>query len=198
MLHDAAPKLEYLPAVHGRQRSDCFPPVVLRYLPEKQSVHTFCPTANAYFPVGQLSHEVEPTPGPNVPVRQLKQSGFEVSGSTLPNMPTTQLEHAAEAAGERFPRVQVSHVDPVKPDTAMYVPLGQPLQEGLPVVSLYRPALQVVQAVAEAAEYVPFAHGEQVEMPTDCTPLNCPGGHSVHAVAAPFNWYRPEAQVSEV
>lgn len=138
----------------------------------------------------------------------------EPYGSTV-YVPTLQSEQTEAAAPENLPRGQRADVPASVDDVATpahELPAGHVSQRVLPIVSAQVVALQVVQADAPAAEYLPTGH--QLERPvepsqklpamhvTQLVLLLLPGslpkvvaGHVVQAVA-PAREYEPAPHVT--
>jgi len=119
----------YLPASQFKQELSNVAPVVVRYLPALQSVHTAAPVVVLYFPAAHAAQF--PPLGPVNPTLQ------------------TQLVCAVDPAADcAFDGQFVQVLDAVAPTAAEYVLAPQSVHTAAPVVVLYFPAAQAEQAPA--------------------------------------------------
>ncbi len=151
-------------------------PVLVEYVPAKQSVHAALPVLILNLPATQIAHE--PPSGPVNPALQVQAATAELA--------TDELELVG----------QVMHVEEiVAPVLVEYVPAPQSVHTALPLVVLYFPATQPVH-VPPSGPVNPALQGMDTQAVFDELPLGevVPAGQVMHALAPTIDEYAPARQ----
>lgn len=169
-----APASEVLPVAQLLQLFDDFAPVVVRYLPTTQSVHSSKPVSAAYVPAAQLVHTVAamaeylpatqftqlasfelPSAADAVPTGHGVQPATSVVPAAMRYLPAAQLVHATADAAETLPATQFVHADAPANEN---FPAAQPSHEVASAKAANFPAAHLVHKLEVAAAYLPAAH----------------------------------------